>query len=190
VEVADSISQSGGTPYLTTSRRTPATVVDEFKKRLPSQAQLFEWQAEAADNPYLGLLGLADGFIVTGDSISMMVEVARLRKPLAIFSLPTSILGTLDQFRRSLARTLFAPAPDNPVGRLRALLARMVYRTGFITHTRDFRAFHQMLVDRGLAVWAGEGFPEPKGKVPDDTGLVVQRIRELMRGEELAFRRD
>ena len=37
----------------------------------------------------MGLLGLADGFVVTGDSISMMVEIARLGRPLAIFDLPT-----------------------------------------------------------------------------------------------------
>ena len=41
-----------------------------------------------SDNPYLGLLGLADRFVVTGDSISMLVEVASLGRPLAIFALP------------------------------------------------------------------------------------------------------
>ena len=180
VAVANEIAQSGGTPYITTSRRTPETVVTNLKRHLSPEAALFEWKAEAENNPYLGLLGLADGFIVTGDSISMMVEVVRLRKPLAILSLPTSIVGSMDQFRRSLARLLFAPPSKTLVGRLRALLARTVYTTGFITHTRDFRAFHQMLVDRGLAVWAGEGFPQPSGEVPDDAGVVVRRIRALM----------
>lgn len=179
VEAAESIAHSGGTPYMTTSRRTPADVIADLRTRLPSSAQLYEWDAGARDNPYLGLLGLADGFIVTGDSISMMVEVARLRKPLAILSLPTSVLGTMDQVRRSLARILFAPARNSLTDRPRALLARFVYRTGFITHTRDFRAFHQMLVDRGLAVWAGQGFPAPRGEVPDDAGRVVRRIRTL-----------
>jgi hypothetical protein len=103
-----------------------------------------------------------------------------LRKPLAILSLPTSILGGLDQFRRSLARWLFVPAGRSFAGRLRAGLARFVYRSGFITHTRDFRAFHEMLVNRGLAVWAGQGFPPPTGQVPDDAALVVRRIKELM----------
>jgi mitochondrial fission protein ELM1 len=180
VAVANEIAQSGGTPYVTTSRRTPENVVTNLKNELPPEARLFEWKADAENNPYLGLLGLADGFIVTGDSISMMVEVVRLRKPLAILSLPTSALGGMDQARRSLARLLFAPAGNSLAGRMRALLAHMVYTTGFITHTRDFRAFHQMLIDQGLAVWAGQGFPTPSGAVPDDAGIVAQRIKGLM----------
>ena len=181
LKVANRIAKSGGTSYITTSRRTPATFVAEMRKQLPPQAQLFEWKTMAEENPYLGLLGLAEGFVVTGDSISMMVEVARLRKPLAILSLPTSFLGTVDQFRRSLAGKLFAPANNSFGGRLRALIARTVYHTGLITHTRDFRAFHHTMVDKGLAVWAsGELVPPPLGEVPDDAGLVAKRIKELM----------
>ena len=180
IEVAESVAQAGGTPYLTTSRRTPVAVVDELRGRLPPTAQLFAWGKDATENPYLGLLGLADGFIVTGDSISMMVEVARSRRPLAILPLPTSVLGGLDQVRRSLARWLFAPAGNDLTGQVRARLAAFAYQIGFITHTRDFRAFHQMLVDRGLAVWAGAGLAAPTGEVPDDAALVVQRIRALM----------
>ncbi len=62
----------------------------------------------------MGLLGLADRFIVTGDSISMMVEVTRLGKPLEILPLPCGLLGTLDQVRRSLARWLFNPGRRQP----------------------------------------------------------------------------
>jgi hypothetical protein len=180
VEVALSITQAGGTPFVTTSRRTPAAAIDELRDRLPAEAEFFIWGKQVTENPYLGLLGLADGFVVTGDSISMMVEVARLRKPLAILSLPTSVLGRMDQIRRSWARWLFSPADDSVSDRLRARFARLVYRTGFITHTRDFRAFHQMLVDTGLAVWAGDGFSPPTGDVPDDAAVVARRIRELM----------
>jgi hypothetical protein len=180
VEVALSITQAGGTPFVTTSRRTPAAAIDELRDRLPAEAEFFIWGKQVTENPYLGLLGLADGFVVTGDSISMMVEVARLRKPLAILSLPTSVLGRMDQIRRSWARWLFSPADGSVGDRLRARFARLVYRTGFITHTRDFRAFHQMLVDTGLAVWAGDGFSPPTGDVPDDAAVVARRIRELM----------
>lgn len=181
VQAAEQIRQQGGTPYFTTSRRTPPEVVVALEQRLPAGCRLFAWSAEAVDNPYLGLLGGADGFIVTGDSISMMVEVARLGKPLAILSLPTSLLGGIDQLRRSLARWLFAPVGQTLGGRSRNLLARLVYHSGFITHTRDFRAFHQMLIDHGLAVPAGQqGFAPLKGRVPDDAALVVARIRQLM----------
>ena len=66
-----------------------AAVVEAIAAALPAGARLYRWDA-GGDNPYHALLGLADRFVVTGDSISMMVEVARLGKPLAIFALPAS----------------------------------------------------------------------------------------------------
>jgi mitochondrial fission protein ELM1 len=79
----------GGTLYVTTSRRTPPALVDAIRASLPPRAVLFAWSPDrSAENPYLGLLGLADRFVVTSDSVSMMVEVARLGRPLAIHVLP------------------------------------------------------------------------------------------------------
>ena len=49
--------------------------------------------------------------------------------------------------------------------------------------TRDFRAFHRLLVDKGLAVWAGQPFKEPDSALPDDVGLVVRRIKGLFEAE-------
>ena len=45
------------------------------------------------ENPYQGLLALADHFVVTTDSLSMMVEVARLGRPLSLFALGLAVLG-------------------------------------------------------------------------------------------------
>jgi len=176
------IDELGGTPYFTTSRRTGSGVVDILRRDLPAGAILFEWSAEATDNPYRALLGTADGFIVTGDSISMMVEVIYLRKPLAIFPLPLGWLGGLDQYRRSLAHWLFNPSCETRGDTLRHLVARGVYYIDFfklLCATRDFRAFHQHLVDSGLAVWSGGGFEEPTAPLPDDVGKVVERINAL-----------
>ena len=180
IEVANDIVAQGGTPYFTTSRRTPPATVEQLKKELPSQAVLYEWSADAKDNPYMGLLGLADGFIVTGDSISMMVEVVRLGKPLVILDLPTSLIGSIDQLRRSMARWIFAPVGDSPGEKLRGAFAQLVYSSGFIRHTRDFRAFHEMLIKHGLAVPMGEKFSPPSGTAPDDASLVVEKIRQLL----------
>jgi uncharacterized protein len=78
----------GGSLFVTTSRRTPGEVTDALASGLPDGARLYRWQPDPRDNPYLALLGLADGFIVTSDSVTMMVEVARLGRPLAVFELP------------------------------------------------------------------------------------------------------
>jgi mitochondrial fission protein ELM1 len=180
LEGAAEVAAKGGTPYLTTSRRTPPAVVAALAERLPPGAKLFRWQPEATDNPYLGLLGRADGFVVTGDSISMLVEVVRLRRPLGIFQLPTSAAGSLDRLRRSFARVVFEPAARAPAGDWRRRFALALYETGVIGYTRDFEAFHAMLFERGLAVPAGQPLTPPSGEVPDDLGGVVARIRSLM----------
>jgi len=179
------VDELGGTPYVTTSRRTAPEVVEVLRSDLPEGAVLFEWSAAAADNPYRALLGAADGFIVTGDSVSMMVEVIYLRKPLAIFPLPGGWLGSVDRLRRSLARRLFDPRRDSALDRLRHRLARGVYYLdcfNVLRATRDFRAFHKLLVDDGLAVWAGRPFRREEAELPDDIGVVVKRIEELFPG--------
>jgi mitochondrial fission protein ELM1 len=177
---AAEVAAAGGTPYLTTSRRTPPAVVAALAEGLPAGARLHRWQPDAEDNPYLGLLGRADGFVVTGDSISMLVEVVRLRRPLAIFELPTSAAGGLDRLRRAFARMVFEPAARVPADSWRRRLALALYDLGLIGYTRDFEAFHAMLFQHGLAVPAGQPLAPPSGEVPDDLGRVVGRIRSLM----------
>ena len=179
------IDELGGTPYITTSRRTAPEVVAVLREQLPKQAVLYEWSAEAPDNPYQALLGTADGFIVTGESISMMVEVIGLGKPLAIFPLPCGVLGSIDQLRRSLARWLFNPRREHWRDRLRHRIARGVYyldRFRLLSATRDFRAFHHLLVERRLAVWVGEPFRPLEAELPDEMAVVISRIKALFRG--------
>jgi mitochondrial fission protein ELM1 len=176
------IDELGGTPYITTSRRTTAEVLEVLREELPDQAVYFEWSPDAPDNPYRALLGSADGFIVTGDSVSMMVEVIYLHKPLAIFPLPGGWLGKIDQRRRSLAHWLFNPRLESAADRWRHRLARVVFYLDvfkILCATRDFRAFHKLLVDNGYAVWAGQAFRREETRLPDDVGLVVKRIESL-----------
>ena len=149
---------------------------------LPPEAVFYEWSADAEDNPYRALLGSADGFIVTADSVSMMVEVIYLHKPLAIFPLPGGWLGDIDQLRRSFARWLFNPRQHSAADHWRHRLARGVYYVDVfkvLCATRDFRAFHRLLVQQGLAVWSGEPFREADVELPDDVGAVVKRIEAL-----------
>jgi hypothetical protein len=113
----------------------------------------------------------------------MMVEVIYLSKPLAIFPLPVGALGTVDQLRRSLAHWLFNPRRDSFGDRLRHRFARGVYYVDvfkILCATRDFRAFHRMLVRQGLAVWAGQPLRAAgAAQLPDDVGIVVKRIEAL-----------
>jgi len=178
LKVIHQVVDAGGTPYITTSRRTPEATIAALEPRLPPQARLFRWTPDAPDNPYMGLLGLADGFVVTGDSISMLVEIADLHRPLAILELPCGWLGRLDMKRRRVIRRLFDPErARGPLGRG---LIQLLYNLRIINHTRDFNAFYKLLIKRGFAVRAGEGLPKPSGEVPEELAIVVARIKALL----------
>ena len=172
----DIVEKQGGTPYVTTSRRTPKRVAEALETGLPPEAKLFTWSPEATDNPYQGLLATADGFVVTADSISMAVEVAQLRKPLAILPVTLGAIGTIDQYRRNFIRWVCAPGGSG----LRHLFARTLYRAHLINPTRNFDAFYQLLFDRGLAVPAGQPFTDKPGALPHDVPAAVARIKALM----------
>lgn len=178
--IAEQVSERGGTPYFTTSPRTPPAFTEAMRDRLPAAARLFEWRRDASDNPYHALLGLADSFVVTGESISMLVEVAKLRRPLAIFPLPMSVLGRLDQIRRNAARWLYQADGQDQRDGLRAVIRRIGGLLHLLPHTRDFLAVHKTLIEQGLAVPAGGDIPQPSGAIPSDLEQVVARIHKLL----------
>ena len=67
----------------------------------------------AAENPYLGYLALADSFIVTCESMSMLTEACATRKPVYMFDLHTGPENSLASARASgrQGRQLMAAAP-------------------------------------------------------------------------------
>lgn len=179
----------GGTPYLVGSRRTPPGFLDRLQAGFPDTLRVFDWARPEGENPYTGLLALGDRFVVTGDSISMQVEVARLGKPLEILPLPFGWLGRLDDARRRLAAWMFQPARDNsPAEATRLAMARGLYHLRLMQQTRHFPRFHQILVDRGLASWAGEAEAEHTADQQistasaDDVTRILARIDPLLRG--------
>lgn len=180
--LARQVLDQGGTPYLTTSRRTPEALAEALERDLPEGARLYRWQADtpAEENPFLGLLGLSDGCVVTADSASMVVEVASLGRRLAILDLPVAGWGRLELARRRLLRALFEPPRGGLIDGLRCGLARAAFRARLVWASRDFRVLHEWLVDEGFAVWAGEEFVTPPGPLPDDRERVARRVRALL----------
>jgi hypothetical protein len=173
-------AEIGGTLYITTSRRTPPAVVEALQAGLPPGAILYRWQANDPANPYLALLGLADRFIISGDSISMLVEVARLGKPLAIFPLPSK-LAVMERLYKALTR-LIQPGAAGRRAPLQAL-GDGLERLGLIGYSRDLTVVHERLIERGRAVRLGEPFlpPDPQPLL-DDLPRVVERIKALLPG--------
>ncbi len=117
------VRQTGGSLLVTASRRTGERNMALLKSAL-AEAPAFIWDG-AGDNPYFGLLGLADYLVATCDSVNMVSEAAATAKPVHVFELP----GGSDKFVRfhnamreggfthaypgSLAPRQTAPPPDD-----------------------------------------------------------------------------
>jgi len=170
-------TRGAGSLFITTSRRTPPQVVAALEADLPPGSRLFRWSAEATDNPYQALLGLADRFVVTGDSVSMLVEVARTGKPLAIFALPVEG-GFWPQMKKKLA-AIFQPAPGGGSAGPLTRFGDLLYDAGLIGYSREFEAVHRALFDGGFAVPLGRPFAPAHSRTPDDLPQVAARIRRL-----------
>ena len=79
------VQLSGGGIVITPSRRTDQANLEIFRSQLSSVPHKI-WNG-LGENPYFGILGLADGFIVTNDSVNMVTEAASTTKPVYIFNL-------------------------------------------------------------------------------------------------------
>jgi len=160
----------GGNLWITTSRRTPAAVRAALRRQLEEGDACFEF-GSSAPNPYLGLLAHADRFLVTGDSVSMLTEVASLGRPLAIFELPVRA----PRRRRLLARCGAALGRRPGAGALR----RLAMYLGLSSYPRDLGALHGRLRALGLAAERG-AMPCPSaGLAAEPLGPVLERIAAL-----------
>ncbi|MBP7710443.1 MAG: mitochondrial fission ELM1 family protein [Rickettsiales bacterium] len=67
------------------SRRTSDELTEAMKLGLKCDFKFFDWAEIKNENPYLAILGFADFFIITGDSVSMISECCSTGKPVFIF---------------------------------------------------------------------------------------------------------
>jgi hypothetical protein len=74
-----------GSLLITTSRRTPLEAMAMIEPLLQLPHHLHRWDTDK-DNPYLGMLALADGIVVTGDSLSMCAEACVAGAPVFIYA--------------------------------------------------------------------------------------------------------
>jgi mitochondrial fission protein ELM1 len=175
--IAEMAARESGTLVVTTSRRTPDAVIAVLETMLPPGSILHRWSPGGGRNPYRALLGLADRFVVTSDSVSMLMEIGRLGKPLAIYPLPlSSWLGG-----GFLAVGLQKILPLRLARKLRRLIAEIGARAGAVGHDRDLTAIHRLMIKEGHAVWFGDPFPRQNRPLPDELAPVAARIRELMK---------
>ncbi|MGI9437414.1 MAG: mitochondrial fission ELM1 family protein, partial [Geminicoccaceae bacterium] len=83
-KASDLAREQGGSLLITTSRRTGKGCTEALVSTLDVPYLLHVWTA-GGDNPYVGLLGSADGVIVTSESTSMCTEACATGRPVFLF---------------------------------------------------------------------------------------------------------
>jgi mitochondrial fission protein ELM1 len=83
--IAVSLRETGGAAVVTPSRRTGAAGVTLLRERLQGLSAVV-WDM-TGDNPYYAYLAVADAFLVTADSVSMISEAAATGKPVHVIEL-------------------------------------------------------------------------------------------------------
>jgi mitochondrial fission protein ELM1 len=114
------MQRDGAGLILTPSRRTDPAVSAIFAARLaPLGAEVWDLTGE---NPYFGMLALADLIVVTQDSVSMISEAAATTAPVLVAELPGRsrrqglfLKMMLDEGRARLFDGRFAPWPVTPL---------------------------------------------------------------------------
>ena len=196
--VKSMVDAMGGSVLVSSSRRTSKAAAESLLSALGSScSHAYVWQTDRqnSENPYMGYLALADAFVVTGESASMLAEACTTRKPVAIFPLPERSAGVL-AWVRSVGRTLGDAVarrayarplnkrgierPQRGVQRVCAgLLAKGWVRTG--GHSRQL---HESLIAHGLAIYFDGSLPPSPASSVNEMNRVADRVRTMMAYEK------
>ena len=171
-------STVGGSLMITTSARTPEGSARAVREAVEAPNFFYEWSPDAPDNPYLALLALADQFIVTGESMSMLTEACATGRPVHIFDM-----------RDPPLREMGLPVGARIRERLRRVTAGLGYRP--LTHRlgqrlapvrlrRDVGRLHDTLISSGRAVWLGGEAPATQAPPLSGIGRATDRVRQLL----------
>ncbi len=159
--------EAGGSLLLSNSARTPKAAWAALCDQLSGPRLVYDHAASARENPYREFLGLADQFVVTGESMSMLGEAVALGKPVQIFNMD----DTDTHWWKRVSNYGYKPLSHRLAGRLAPQRMR-----------RDVGKIQQNLIDTGAASWLGQELVLPAtdllaGKAELDTS--AQRVRKL-----------
>ena len=161
VAAARSSAGGGGTLLVTTSPRTPAGTAERLAKLLPEGSFVYDFVRGDPENPYSAMLRLADSFIVTGESASLVAEAMSTGRPVQIVPLEAKALAA------GLVR-LHGVLERGPLGPLLDWLCAL----GLWIPPRDLGAVHRA-VDRQSAAALQPDW------VARESDRVVSRVRAL-----------
>jgi mitochondrial fission protein ELM1 len=167
-----------GSLLVTTSPRTTMDVTDLFENEIGHAHYLHRWSRHAP-NPYQAFLRLADDFIVTNDSASMIAEAVDMMKPLYVFQVPRREKRRNMGLGQTIRYYFRSRRNDRRVAGLNPDVADRIYdlmtRFGLSRPRRSPDAFERRLYQAGLA--------RPLGRVEDMVRERVWHARRLPKEE-------
>ena len=154
---------AGGALLVSTSSRTSAAATAALQRALDAPHYWHVWRRAGGPNPYWGMLGLADCFIVTADSIAMLSEACATGKPVDMFDLG------------GMRESVVQPRDF----RLGGLLYRALMNWGWMPLTRDISLVHKELVASGRAAWLGDERRPVRVQDSTDLARAVRAVKGL-----------
>ena len=155
--------REGGSLLVSTSSRTHSVVADILENCIDVPCCVYRWRPGDPDNPYFGMLAVADSLIVTADSIAMLSEACATEKPVYMFD-----LGGMREGVR-------VPRDFRWGGLLYGILMRWFWQR----LSRDITLVHRRLVRSGRAAWLGDPAAAPLQQTPEDMERAVAAVRGL-----------
>jgi mitochondrial fission protein ELM1 len=173
--------EAGGSLLITTSSRTRPTVIPALREALTAPAFLHQWWRGQPDNPYPALLALADRFIVTGDSMSMLAEAAGTCKPVEIFEFGSGLAPMHGPWSAGLKRRAWGPWVMLLRQRPRAIVNAIAIALPpvRVNRGRDIRIVQDILIRSGRAVWLGQELSRVRPAPLGDLDRAVARVKGL-----------
>lgn len=142
------LGDAGGSVLVSDSARTPAETYRTFLEALTVPVYAYHW-GSSEENPYHAYLAVADHFVVTGESMSMLSEAVAAQRPLYVFDLSDNPARNRAGSARPWWTTLHNFRYKPLTHRLAMWLAPQRLR-------RDVARIQAKLVEDGIAVWAGQ----------------------------------
>jgi hypothetical protein len=158
--------EHGGSLLISNSPRTPAGTTDALLEQISVPHYCYRF-GMGENNPYTGLLALADEFVVTGESMSMLAEASSTNRPLHIFDMGDG--GT--NWWRLRHNYRYKP-----------LSHRFAMRFGPRRMRRDVARIQQSLIESQRANWLGANTPAaPPAAKDSELANTAARVRQLLR---------
>ncbi|MDT8409954.1 MAG: ELM1/GtrOC1 family putative glycosyltransferase [Wenzhouxiangellaceae bacterium] len=172
------VGRCGGSLLITTSPRSGAAMVEAMLAGLEGEHYVYRWSPEADENPLAGIFALADDFVVTADSASMLAEACLLGRPVAVFEPP------LDWRARWLDRRRLQPARDSSGHLPRPSRRDRWTARGRWIPARRMQRIHRQLESQGLITPIDQLGPDAppalSGAGRSDLQRAVEAVRRLL----------